>query len=148
MSLLESPEVEGVAAAAPGQEVSGRVGLAIAFHPSELIISRSHGGLPQLIFALSGTRTLVAMANDSYLFRRYHWLVPFPAAARWHGVRRIDVIEDGRCRPYKLVARIPTVAGRQRKQPSWRNRWGSRRMVIGVDSMNLIGTAPILASES
>lgn len=54
-----------------------------------VIVSRFHGGLPQLIFALSGTRTLVAVANNYYLFRRYRWLIPFPSAVRWSCIRRL-----------------------------------------------------------
>jgi O-antigen/teichoic acid export membrane protein len=54
-----------------------------------LIVSRFHGGLPHLIFAMAGTKTLVAMANNCYLFRRYHWLVPYPSAVRWSCVQRL-----------------------------------------------------------
>jgi O-antigen/teichoic acid export membrane protein len=54
-----------------------------------LVVSRLHGGLPQLIFALSGTRTLVAIANNFFLFRRYHWLVPYPSAVRWNCIQRL-----------------------------------------------------------
>jgi O-antigen/teichoic acid export membrane protein len=54
-----------------------------------LIVSRFHGGLPHLIFAMAGTRTLVAMANNYYLFRRYHWLMPYPSAVRWSCVQRL-----------------------------------------------------------
>ena len=54
-----------------------------------VIVSRFHGGLAQLVFAISGTRTLVAVANNVYLFRRYPWLVPFPSAVRWGCVRRL-----------------------------------------------------------
>jgi len=32
-----------------------------------VIVSRFHGGLPQLVFAMAGTRTLVALANGVYL---------------------------------------------------------------------------------
>ena len=52
-------------------------------------VSRYHGGLPQLVLALAGTRTVVAMANNYYLFRRYPWLVPFPSAVRWSCVQRL-----------------------------------------------------------
>ncbi len=54
-----------------------------------LIVSRFHGGLPQLVFAMAGTRTLVAMASNYYLFHRYHWLVPYPSAVRWSCVQRL-----------------------------------------------------------
>jgi O-antigen/teichoic acid export membrane protein len=52
-------------------------------------VSQFHGGLPQLVFALSGTRTLTAIANNYYLFRRYPWLIPFPSAVRWSCIRRL-----------------------------------------------------------
>jgi O-antigen/teichoic acid export membrane protein len=54
-----------------------------------LVVSRFHGGLPHLIFAMAGTRTLVTMANNYYLFRRYRWLVPYPSAVRWSCVQRL-----------------------------------------------------------
>ncbi len=54
-----------------------------------VIVSHFHGGLPLLIFAMSGTRTLVAIVNNVYLFRRYHWLIPYPSAVRWSCIRRL-----------------------------------------------------------
>lgn len=54
-----------------------------------VIVSRSHGGLPQLVLALSGTRTAVSVANYFFLFRRYHWLKPSPFAIRWYCVKRL-----------------------------------------------------------
>jgi O-antigen/teichoic acid export membrane protein len=45
-------------------------------------VSRSHGGLPQLVLALSGTRAAVGIANFFFLYRRYHWLKPSPSAVR------------------------------------------------------------------
>jgi O-antigen/teichoic acid export membrane protein len=54
-----------------------------------VVVSQSHGGLPQLVLALSGTRTLVSVANSFFLFRRYHWLTPGPSAVRWHCVKRL-----------------------------------------------------------
>jgi O-antigen/teichoic acid export membrane protein len=54
-----------------------------------VIVSRFHGGLPQLVFAMAGTRTLVAIANGVYLFRRYPWLVPYPSAVRLGSIRRL-----------------------------------------------------------
>jgi O-antigen/teichoic acid export membrane protein len=54
-----------------------------------VIVSRFHGGLPQLVFALSGTRTLVSIVNNYYLFRRYPWLIPFPSAVRLSCIRRL-----------------------------------------------------------
>jgi O-antigen/teichoic acid export membrane protein len=54
-----------------------------------VIVSRFHGGLPQLVFAVSGTRSLVAIANGVFMFRRYPWLVPYPSAVRLASVRRL-----------------------------------------------------------
>ena len=55
-----------------------------------VIVSRFHGGLPELVLALSGTRTVLALINVYYLFfRRYRWLRPSPSAVRWHCIRRL-----------------------------------------------------------
>jgi O-antigen/teichoic acid export membrane protein len=54
-----------------------------------VFVSRTHGGLPQLVLALSGTRALIAVVNYFYMFRRYDWLIPWPSAVRWHCVKRL-----------------------------------------------------------
>src|ERR1700749_2251764 len=54
-----------------------------------VVVSRSHGGLPQLVLALSGTRAAVGVANFFFLYRRYHWLKPSPLAVRWGGIKRL-----------------------------------------------------------
>jgi O-antigen/teichoic acid export membrane protein len=54
-----------------------------------VIVSQSHGGLPQLVLALSGTRAVVSLANYFFLFRRYHWLKPSPFAVRWKCIKRL-----------------------------------------------------------
>jgi O-antigen/teichoic acid export membrane protein len=54
-----------------------------------VVVSQTHGGLPQLVLALSGTRCLVAIANVFFLFRRYYWIVPAPSAVRWHCIKRL-----------------------------------------------------------
>ena len=54
-----------------------------------VVVSQTHGGLPQLVLALSGTRCLVSIANVFFLFRRYYWIVPIPSAVRWHCVKRL-----------------------------------------------------------
>jgi O-antigen/teichoic acid export membrane protein len=54
-----------------------------------VVVSRSHGGLPQLVLALSGTRAAVGIANYFFLFRRYYWLKPSPFAVRWACVKRL-----------------------------------------------------------
>jgi O-antigen/teichoic acid export membrane protein len=54
-----------------------------------VVVSRSHGGLPQLVLALSGTRAAVNIANSFFLFRRYHWLKPSLFAVRWASLKRL-----------------------------------------------------------
>ena len=54
-----------------------------------VVVSQSHGGLPQLVLALSGTRAAVALANYYFLFRRYHWLKPSLFAVRWACIKRL-----------------------------------------------------------
>jgi O-antigen/teichoic acid export membrane protein len=54
-----------------------------------IVVSQTHGGLPQLVLALSGTRALVSIANCFFLFRRYHWLTPTLSAVRWQCVKRL-----------------------------------------------------------
>jgi O-antigen/teichoic acid export membrane protein len=54
-----------------------------------VVVSRSHGGLAQLVLALSGTRAAVSVVNCFFLFRRYHWLKPSPWAVRWHCVKTL-----------------------------------------------------------
>jgi O-antigen/teichoic acid export membrane protein len=54
-----------------------------------VVVSQTRGGLPQLVLALSGTRSVVAVANVFFLFRRYHWIAPKPSAVRWHCVKRL-----------------------------------------------------------
>ena len=54
-----------------------------------VVVSQTHGGLPQLVLALSGTRAVVSLANSFFLFRRYYWLKPSPFAVRWHCIKRL-----------------------------------------------------------
>ena len=54
-----------------------------------VFVSRTHGGLPQLVLALSGTRAFIAVINYVYMFRRYDWLLPVPSAVRWQCVQRL-----------------------------------------------------------
>ena len=55
-----------------------------------VIVTRFHGGLPQLVLALSGVRTFLACVNVYYIFfKRYRWLSPVPSAVRWHCVHRL-----------------------------------------------------------
>jgi O-antigen/teichoic acid export membrane protein len=54
-----------------------------------VVVSQTHGGLPQLVLALSGTRCLVSIANIFFIFRRYHWIAPAPSAVRWQCVKRL-----------------------------------------------------------
>jgi len=54
-----------------------------------VFVSQTHGGLPQLVVALSGTRTVVSVANCFFIFRRYPWLRPVPSAVRMDCVKRL-----------------------------------------------------------
>jgi O-antigen/teichoic acid export membrane protein len=55
-----------------------------------VIVTRFHGGLPQLVLALSGTRAFLGLISVYYVFfKRYRWLLPVPSAVRWHCVRRL-----------------------------------------------------------
>ncbi len=55
-----------------------------------VIVTRFHGGLPQLVCALSGTRVFILFINAYFIFfRRYPWLFPAPSAFRWHCARRL-----------------------------------------------------------
>jgi hypothetical protein len=55
---------------------------------SLVAVTQMHGGLPQLVFATSGTRAIIGFANGYYLFfRRYHWLAPALSAVKWSHVK-------------------------------------------------------------
>jgi O-antigen/teichoic acid export membrane protein len=55
-----------------------------------IVVTRFHGGLPQLVVAISGVPTLVLLANAYHAFvRRYPWLAPAPSAVRWTCIRRL-----------------------------------------------------------
>jgi O-antigen/teichoic acid export membrane protein len=55
-----------------------------------IVVTRSHGGLPQLVIALSGVPALVLLASAYHAFVwRYPWLAPVPSAVRWTCIRRL-----------------------------------------------------------
>ena len=54
-----------------------------------IVVSQTHGGLPLLVLALSGSRGLVSLLSSFFAFSRYHWLKPAPAAVQWHCVKRL-----------------------------------------------------------
>jgi O-antigen/teichoic acid export membrane protein len=57
---------------------------------SLIAVTQFRGGLPHLVFALSGTRVLVALANGYYLFfRRYRWLAPRISSVSWAHIKRL-----------------------------------------------------------
>jgi O-antigen/teichoic acid export membrane protein len=55
-----------------------------------IVVTRFHGGLPQLVIATSGVPALVLLANAYHAFvHRYPWLGPAPSAVRWTCIRRL-----------------------------------------------------------
>jgi O-antigen/teichoic acid export membrane protein len=55
-----------------------------------IIVTRLHGGLPQLVIAVSGLPALLLLANAYHAFvHRYPWLAPVPTAVRWICIRRL-----------------------------------------------------------
>jgi O-antigen/teichoic acid export membrane protein len=48
-----------------------------------IVVTRFHGGLPELVIAISGLPALVLIANTYDAFVRYPWLAPAPSAVRW-----------------------------------------------------------------
>lgn len=55
-----------------------------------IVVTRSHGGLPQLVIALFGVPALVLLASAYHAFIwRYPWLAPAPSAVRWTYTRRL-----------------------------------------------------------
>ncbi len=66
------------------------IGINLASLAALLLVTRSHGGLPQLVLALSGTRIAILAVNFYFMFwRRYPWLAPRPSAFRGRCVRRL-----------------------------------------------------------
>ncbi len=55
-----------------------------------IVVTHFHGGLPQLVIAVSGVPALVLLGNTYHVFvRRYPWLAPAPSAVRWTCIRRL-----------------------------------------------------------
>jgi O-antigen/teichoic acid export membrane protein len=55
-----------------------------------IVVTRLHGGLPQLVVAIAGVPVFVVLANAYYVFVcRYPWLAPAPSAVRWSCIRRL-----------------------------------------------------------
>ena len=54
-----------------------------------ILVTRSSGGLTDLILAVSGTRLVIGFGNTLYIFKRYPWLFPAPSAVRWHCIRKL-----------------------------------------------------------
>jgi O-antigen/teichoic acid export membrane protein len=55
-----------------------------------IVVTRSHGGLPQLVIALSGMPALALLASAYHAFVwRYPWLAPAPSAVKWTYTRRL-----------------------------------------------------------
>src|SRR6516165_6276593 len=57
---------------------------------SLIVVTRFHGGLPELVIAISGVPALVTSATAYHAFvLRYPWLVPAPSAVRWTCICRL-----------------------------------------------------------
>jgi O-antigen/teichoic acid export membrane protein len=54
-----------------------------------VLVTRSSGGLVDLICAVSGTRLIIGFGNTLYIFKRYPWLVPAPSAVRWSCIHKL-----------------------------------------------------------
>ena len=55
-----------------------------------IVVTRFQGGLPQLVFAISGVPALVVFASAYHVFVcRYPWLAPAPSAVKWSCIRRL-----------------------------------------------------------
>lgn len=55
-----------------------------------VVVTRFHGGLPQLVLAVSGVPALVLLASAYYTFgRRYPWLAPAPSTVKWSCIQRL-----------------------------------------------------------
>ncbi len=55
-----------------------------------VVVTRFHGGLPQLVVVVSGLPALVVFASAYHVFVcRYPWLAPAPSAVKWACIRRL-----------------------------------------------------------
>jgi len=52
--------------------------------------TQMHGGLPELVLAVSGAKVILGFANGYYLFFvRYRWLRPAPSSVSWKHIKRL-----------------------------------------------------------
>jgi O-antigen/teichoic acid export membrane protein len=55
-----------------------------------VVVTRFHGGLPQLVIVISGFPALVVFASAYHVFvLRYPWLAPAPSAVKWTCICRL-----------------------------------------------------------
>ena len=55
-----------------------------------IVVTRFHGGLPQLVIVISGVPALVIFASAyDVFFCRYPWRAPAPSAVKWTCIRRL-----------------------------------------------------------
>jgi O-antigen/teichoic acid export membrane protein len=115
-----------------------------------VVVSRSHGGLPQLVLALSGTRAAVNIANSFFLFRRYYWLKPSPFAVRWACVKRLFSLGSK-----YLVTQLASLGIYQSQPMIITQMMGPKYVVIFVVAYKIIslpidlaymGTAPFVSA--
>jgi O-antigen/teichoic acid export membrane protein len=115
-----------------------------------VVVSRSHGGLAQLVLALSGTRAAVNIANSFFLFRRYYWLKPSPFAVRWACVKRLFSLGSK-----YLVTQLASLGIYQSQPMIITQMMGPKYVVIFVVAYKIIslpidlaymGTAPFISA--
>jgi O-antigen/teichoic acid export membrane protein len=115
-----------------------------------VLVSRFHGGLPQLVLALSGTRAAVNVANSFFLFRRYYWLKPSPFAVRWACVKRLFSLGSK-----YLVTQLASLGIYQSQPMIITQMMGPKYVVIFVVAYKIIalpidlaymGTAPFVSA--
>jgi O-antigen/teichoic acid export membrane protein len=115
-----------------------------------VVVSRFHGGLPQLVLALSGTRAAVNIANSFFLFRRYYWLKPSLFAVRWACVKRLFSLGSK-----YLITQLASLGIYQSQPMIITQMMGPKYVVIFVVAYKIIalpmdlaymGTAPFISA--
>jgi O-antigen/teichoic acid export membrane protein len=118
---------------------------------SLIAVTQFKGGLPHLVFALSGTRVLVGLANGYYVFfRRYRWLAPRLSAVSWAHIKRLLKLSSK-----YMVAQVSAL-GMSQSQPMIITQFlgpayvpifvVAYRLITIPQSLVFIATAPLLSA--